>query len=155
VFIFQKVAYGFKELLYGSIALIPVLIFFKVQVSIRVIEVIPLLLLATTIITGIGVILAIGYVFFADIEYLYYVFMSLMIFISGVFIPIDHLPDILQKIMGYNPIFLTIYIFRNALVYNLPSHWSAWVKLLIWAIGLIIVSHSIYEAQRDKCVNKL
>lgn len=155
VFIFQKVLYAFKEFLYGCIALVPVLIFFKVRVTIRAIELVPLLMITTVIVTGIGVILAVAYVFFADIEYLYYVFMSLMIFISGVFIPLEHLPEGLQRIMEYNPIFLSIYIFRNALVYNLPSHWTAWAKLAIWAIGILIISYNLYEAQRDKCINML
>lgn len=155
VFVVQKVVYGFKELLYGSVALIPVLIYFKIPIRLRAIELFPLMIISTCIIVSVGIILAVAYVFFADIEYLYQVFITLMTFISGVFIPIDHLPDFLEYLMGYNPIFLTIYIFRNALVYNLPSHWTAWLKLLIWAIVLLIIAIVVYRKQRDKCINMI
>ena len=155
VFICQKIFYGFIEFLYGAIALIPVLIFFHVQITPRIIELIPLLLVATSIIISIGVILAIAFVNFSDIEYLYYVFMSLMIFISGVFIPLNHLPEKLQFVMRYNPIFLTIYIFRNALIYDLPSHWTAWIKLLLWALLFGVIAYRIYDKNIDSCVNRL
>lgn len=155
VFILQKVFYGFIEFLYGSIALIPVLIFFHVHITFRLLEVIPLLLITSVVISCIGVILAIGYVNFSDIEYLYYVFMSLMVFISGVFIPLDHLPERLQFVMEYNPIFLTIYIFRNALIYDLPSHWTSWAKLVLWAIGSGVIAYRVYDKNIDSCVNRL
>lgn len=155
VFILQKIFYGFKEFLFGTIALIPVLIFFHVQITPRIVEIIPVLLITTVIITSIGVILAIEFVNFSDIEYLYTVFMSLMIFISGVFIPLNHLPERLQFIMRYNPIFLTIYIFRNALIYDLPSHWTAWIKLILWAIFFGVLAYRIYDKNIDSCVNRL
>ncbi len=155
VFIMQKVFAAFRDMLYGSVALIPIMIFFKVVPSIRIFEVIPVMVLSTIIIFSIGELLAILYVFFADVEYLYGILLSLLIFTSGVFIPIDHLPPALQNIMEYSPIFLSIYISRNAIIYNLPSHWTAWTKLLVWAIILLGVSYKVYEDNRDKCVNKL
>lgn len=155
VFIIQKVVVAFRDMLYGSIALLPIMFFFKVPLRPRVFVVLPVLVLVTIIVYSLGKILAIMCVYFGDIEYLYQIFLTILIFTSGVFIPLDHLPDKLQRIMEYNPIFLSVYISRNAIIYDLPSHWTAWVKLLIWSVALILVSHKIYNDNIDNCVNKL
>ena len=155
VYLLQKVVSAFKEMMFSAVALIPIMLFFHIRVSWRVVQLVPILLLTIAAITGIGEILAIVYVYFADIDYLYSVFMTLMMFTSGVFIPIDHLPGRLQGILTYNPIFLSIYLSRNALLYNLPSHWTAWMKLIIWAVCLVVLGHIIFEKNKNKLIGKL
>ena len=155
VFILQKVLMGFREMLYSSIALIPIMMYFKIPVTVRAFQIIPVMIVTTAVITGMGCILAITYVFFADVDYLYSIFMTLMFFVSGVFMPTSRLPLQLQGIATYNPIFLSIYLVRNCLVYNLPSHWTAWVKLSIWALALLTISYFLAKKTRNSLIGKM
>ncbi|WP_458457878.1 ABC transporter permease [Pseudobutyrivibrio sp.] len=155
IYLLQKVFSAFKEMMFSAVALIPIMLFFHIRISWRMVQLIPILLLTIATIIGIGEILAITYVYFADIDYLYSVFMTMMVFTSGVFIPIDHLPESLQVILTYNPIFLSIYLVRNALFYNLPSHWTAWIKLIIWTVSLVVLGHIFFVKNKNKLVGKL
>lgn len=155
VYILQKVLYAFKEMMFSMVALVPILCFFHIRITWRAIQLLPILLLTTATIIGLGEVLAVVYVFFSDIDYLYSVFMTMMVFISGVFIPIDHLPKTMQGILSYNPIFLSIYIFRNALFYNLPSYWTAWVKMIFWATSQVIIGYIMLKRNKNRLMRKL
>ena len=155
VFVDVRVLIAVKELLYSCIALIPVIIFFKIKLSIRILELIPIFILTTLIIIGVGKILSIAYLYFGDIDHLYRLFMTMMFYVSGVFIPLEHLPERIRDVFAYNPIFLSIYMTRNCLMYNLPSHWTAWIKIIIWAIVLYGLGTLIFEKKRDACMNRL
>ena len=154
-FILQKVLMAFREMLFSCVALIPIMIYFRIHLSWRVVQLLPIMLLTIAVIIGMGTILAITYVFFADIDYLYSVFMTMMFFVSGVFMPTSKLPGRLQGLATYNPIFLSIYLSRNALVYNLPSHWTAWVKLSIWAVGLGFIAYLMAKKTRNSLIGRM
>ena len=155
IFIFQKVFEAFKEMCYSAIALIPIMMYFHIKITFRAVQLIPILLLTVIVVNGMGEILAIAYVYFADISYLYSVFMTMMFFVSGTFIPIDHMPAKLHTILTYNPIFLSIYLVRNSLIYNLPSHWTAWVKLTVWAVLLFILGRFLMIKNKNGIVGKM
>lgn len=155
LFIYQRVYLAFKDFIYTSIALIMVMVFFRIEPSWRVLLMGPILLLTTILIIGIGKILAVIYIFFADVEYLYSVFMTLMYCVSGVFLTTDHLPINIQIILSYNPIFLAIYLTRNCLMYNLPSYWSAWVKLTLWSLGSAVIGNYLFKKYNNQIVNKM
>ena len=155
IFIFQKVFEAFKEMCYSAIALIPIMMYFHIKITFRAVQLIPILLLTVIVVNGMGEILAIAYVYFADISYLYSVFMTMMFFVSGTFIPIDHMPAKLHTVLTYNPIFLSIYLVRNSLIYNLPSHWTAWVKLTVWAVLLFILGRFLMIKNKNGIVGKM
>ena len=155
IFIFQKVFEAFKEMCYSAIALIPIMMYFHIKITFRAVQLIPILLLTVIVVNGLGEILAIAYVDFADISYLYSVFMTMMFFVSGAFIPIDHLPERLHSVLTYNPIFQSIYLVRNSLIYNLPSHWTAWGKLTVWAVLLFGLGRFLMIKNKNGIVGKM
>ena len=67
---------------------------------------------------GIGSILSILYVFFADVRHLYGVFLTLLMYLSAIFYPVSRLPGWMQMVLGYNPVYLFIYILRTAIMEN-------------------------------------
>lgn len=155
VFVDAKVLIAFKEFLYSTVALIPIIIFFKVPITLKVLQVIPILVLTSFIIVGIGKILAVVYLFFGDIDHLYRLLMTMLFYISGVFIPLENMPKQFQVIFSYNPIFLSIYLVRNCVMYNLSSHWTAWLKLIIWALISYGFGSYIFEKSRNTCISRL
>ncbi|QFJ53762.1 ABC transporter permease [Pseudobutyrivibrio xylanivorans] len=155
IFICEKIFSAWKEVLYSFIAYIPIIIYFHVKLSWRVVILIPIFLLMIMTICGMGKILAVAYVFFADVDYLYSIFIMLLFYVSGVFLPLDHMPIQFQQVLSYNPIFLSIYLTRDALLYSQASHWTAWLKLLIWAFGLMLFGSWLFEKNRNRIIGKL
>ncbi len=155
VFVYEKILTSLKELGFSLIALIPIIYYFDLEINYRYLLLVPILMLSTLLITGLSKILAILYVFFADVDYLYTVFMTLLMFLSSVFVPLDHLPENLQNILYINPIYISISLARDALMYNKSSSTKMWLILFCWTIGFLVIGNVFFDKNRDKCINRL
>lgn len=67
---------------------------------------------------GIGMILSALYVFFRDIQYLYDIFMRLLMYMSAIFYTIDRYDHNTQMLFFLNPIYLFIRYFRKIIIEN-------------------------------------
>ncbi len=65
---------------------------------------------------GMAYILCTCYVFFADINHLYSVVLTLWMYMSAIFYPIDSVPVSMQLIIGYNPMFSYINFARDCVL---------------------------------------
>ncbi len=79
-------------------------------------------------VTGVGYILSILYVFFADIKYLYSVFLRILLYLTAIFYPVTSLPEKLQTLIGYNPVYMSILyckrvygIWKSTLLYSMDK----------------------------------
>ena len=113
------------------------------------------LLLLLLFAMGIGFVLSILYVFFADIKYLYSVLLTLWMYLSAIFYPVDRLPEYMTKVLEYNPIYLSIYIARDCMVYGNIPDLIAWVKLAAWAIGSLAVGIHVFKKYENNVMQKI
>jgi ABC-type polysaccharide/polyol phosphate export permease len=111
--------------------------------------------LAVIFAMGVGYLLAVLYVFFDDIKYLYSVFLTMLIYLSAIFYPVSSLPPILQNIIGFNPVYLSIYIAREAVVYGRVPHYLAWVKLILAAFLSFTIGLLIFKKKENDIMCKL
>ena len=99
---------------------------------------------------GIGYILATLYVFFADIKYLYSVALTLWMYMSALFYPASRLPEVMQTVIGYNPIYMSVYIARECVVYGNVPHFSAWIKLLLSATMSFGLGYYVFKKKENE-----
>lgn len=86
---------------------------------------------------GVGLILSALYVFFRDVEYLWSVFMQLLMYISAIFYSIDTYPPMIRNLFLVNPVYLFIRYFRKIVIEaTIPS---VWFHLLMLADVIIVV----------------
>lgn len=86
---------------------------------------------------GVGLILSALYVFFRDIEYLWSVFLQLLMYMSAIFYSIDTYPQLVRNLFLLNPIYLFIRYFRKIVIEaTIPT---VWFHLLMLADVLIVV----------------
>lgn len=142
-FVLSRVYTSFVNFGYTCIAYLFMLLVFRIRPSWTMLLFIPDVILALLFATGIGYLLSILYVFFADIKYLYNIALTLLMYISAIFYPVSSLPPVVKNVIGFNPIYLMIYIAREAVVYNHVPHYTAWLKLLVAAaismgLGLLV-----------------
>lgn len=71
---------------------------------------------------GVGFVLSALFVFFKDIQYLWTVFMRLLMYMSAIFYTIDKYPIATQRAFLANPLYLFISYFRQIVIYGqIPS----------------------------------
>ena len=86
---------------------------------------------------GVGMILSALYVFFRDIQYLWSVFTTLLMYMSAIFYTIDRYNPAVQNVFLLNPVYLFIRYFRKIVIeMTIPS---VWFHLLMLADTLIAV----------------
>lgn len=104
---------------------------------------------------GIGYMLATAYVFFADIKYLYSVFLTLWMYLSALFYPVSQLSETMQTVIGYNPAYIMIAIARECVMYGqVPENWM-WIRLGVWSIGIFAVGLFVYKGNENQVMQKI
>lgn len=80
---------------------------------------------------GIGLILSAWFVFFRDIQYLWSVFMQLLMYMSAIFYTIDNYSYQVQCLFLLNPVYLFIRYFRKIVIEaTIPTVWFHLLMLL-------------------------
>ncbi|WP_195282617.1 ABC transporter permease [Harryflintia acetispora] len=89
---------------------------------------------------GVGMVLSALFVFFRDIEYLYGVFLQLLMYLSAIFYNIEVYPIKIQYLFYTNPVFVYIRYFRKIVIEaTIPTIWfhllCAFYALVMLGIG--------------------
>lgn len=99
---------------------------------------------------GVGLILSALYVFFRDIEYLWSVFLQLLMYMSAVFYSIDSFSQKVQYLYLLNPIYLFIRYFRKIVIEaTVPSLWFH-LLMLADALLVVVIGCVIYKKNNTK-----
>lgn len=154
-FIISRVYTAFVNFSYTFIAYVCILAFYRVRPSLTMLFFVIDLFLAILFSLGISYILSILYVFFADIKHLYGILLTIWMYLSAIFYPVESLPHFMQTIINFNPIYLFIYITRQCVIYNSIPAFDAWIKLFIYSITVYTIGAKIFDSLCDKVVAKL
>lgn len=154
-FILSRIYTAFVNFLYTLIPYVSILIFFRIKVSFKALLFIPDIFLLTLFATGIGYILATIYVFFADIKHLYGIFMTILMYMSAIFYPAERLPDFMQQILSFNPVYLAIDIARYSVVYDLFPYYTEWIKLSIYAVVAFVLGILVYKKNENQMMMEI
>ena len=99
---------------------------------------------------GVGLILSALYVFFRDMQYLWSVFIQLLMYLSAIFYTVDSFPALGQKLFLLNPIYVYIKYFRIIVIDNaIPSF-----QYHLLALGYALVAFGIGALIYKKCNHK-
>ncbi len=112
---------------------------------------IPVILLVMLTI-GAGLLLATLNVFFRDIEHLYSVFTTMLMYGSAIFYPLSIVPEQYQIFFVYNPLFGIITLFRDSFYSGTPYEVFYLVYTFIFSIGLLIVGMYMFYKYQDKFI---
>ncbi len=112
---------------------------------------IPLILLLV-LTYGIGMILATVGVFFRDLEYMWSVFLMLIMYTCAIF----YYPDNLLSgdtawLLRFNPLFCLIDCFRSA-VYSTPMHINRLIYAAVFAFGSLAAGLYLFKKNQDKFI---
>ena len=155
VFMLSRIYTALVNFAYTCIAYVLMLLVFQVPLN----PVMPLFFVAVILMVlfsmGIGYALATAYVFFADIRYLYGVFLTFLMYLSAIFYPVDALPEAMQRVIGVNPVYVMIAFARQSILEGTVPEPIEWVKALAWSIGSLVVGLLIFKTNENKVMQKL
>lgn len=88
---------------------------------------------------GLGLVLSALFVFFRDIQYLWSVFTTLLMYMSAIFYTVDSFDPIVQNVFMVNPVYVFIRYFRRIVIEGvIPDIWHHLIMLfdILLMIGL-------------------
>lgn len=154
-FILSRVYTSLVNFGYTLIAYIVMLFVFRVKLSLSMLLFPVCIVYALAISVGIGYLLATEYVFFADIKYLYGIFLRILLYMSAIFYPVDNLPDVMKSVVNMNPVYLLILFARECVMYGrVPEKW-VWIRLSVWSPVCIVVGMIIFKIQENKIMQTI
>ena len=104
---------------------------------------------------GISYILATAYVFFGDIKHLYTVSLTIWMYCSAIFYPVEQLQGMIRVIIWNNPIYTYIHCMRKAvMVGELPTR-IEWIQILFWSVGIYLIGYLIFKKSRNRIMQKI
>ena len=119
IFPLEKVVFELVNLGLALVAALAVMLFFRVMPSIHALWGLPLLIVMLTVFcTGLSLLIAALSVFFRDVMHLWGVLITAWTYATPLFYPYEMLPDWMQAIMQFNPMYHFITFFRDIMMWN-------------------------------------
>jgi homopolymeric O-antigen transport system permease protein len=109
-------------------------------------------ILIILITTGAGLLLATLNVFFKDIQYLYKIFTTLLMYASAIFYPVSIVPEQFQIFFTLNPIFAIISLFRDSFYSGTPYDMFNIVYATLFSTILLIIGVAIFYKYQDQFI---
>ncbi len=104
---------------------------------------------------GIGFMLSIFYVFFADVQHLYSVLLTLWMYMSAIFYPIDRMSDMMQWVIRKNPIYNYIEFARDIMLYGIMPEPVLWLKIIGWGSLSFMAGYLLFKKKENLVMQKL
>lgn len=140
---------------YTCVAYVLMLIVFQVKPT-RYMLLFPVVVIFNMLFSaGIGFILSVLYVFFADIKYLYSVLLTLWMYMSAIFYPVDRLSNAMQWIIRKNPVYNYIEFARDIVLYGIMPEPVLWLKIIGWGSISFAAGYWIFQKKENLVMQKL
>lgn len=155
VFVLSRVFTALANFLYSLVAYVLMCLIFRVEISITMIVFPIVILLELLFVIGFTYILSILYVFFGDVKHLYSVLLTLWMYISALFYPVDGLSEGIKKIILANPIYGFVSSARACVMYGEWPSAFQWIQMLIWSFGMFGIGWLVFKKNQNKIMQKL
>lgn len=155
VFPISRVTAALVNLMYSLVAYALILLIFGIRPGITMM-VFPLIVFLTALAAmGVGYLLSVLYVSFGDIRHLYSVVLTLWMYLSALFYPLDLLPEGVQKLIQVNPIFCYITAARDCMMYGRFPSVNLWLRMIFWSLDLYLIGWIVFRKKERYVIQSL
>lgn len=154
VFVLSRDYTALVNLGFSLIALVAVLVIFRVKPNLMMVLLFVDMLCEMLFTIGVSFILATVFVFYKDIKFLWNNFITLLVHIVAIFVPIERYPDYLKRITEINPLYFYPNIARRCVLegtYNIAEL----QRMVIWAVLMFLTGLIFFKINENKIVKKL
>lgn len=155
IFLLSRVYTSFINLGYSFLAYLIMLFVFRLRLSWTMLLT-PLILGGLFLFSlGMAQILAVAYVFFGDMKHLYSVMLTLWMYCSAIFYPVEQLEGVIRIVVLNNPLFAMIDGARKVMMYGTFPSLLQWAQILIWSAGLYFAGVFVFRKNRNLLMQKI
>ena len=104
---------------------------------------------------GISYLLAAAYVFFGDIRHLYSVALTLWMYCSAIFYPVEQLQGPIRLVILNNPIYVYIHCMRKAVMEGRLPTPAEWMQMILWGVGMLLLGALLFRKLRNSIMQKI
>jgi ABC-2 type transport system permease protein len=99
---------------------------------------------------GVGMVLSALFIFFRDIDYLWRVFVQLLMYGSAIFYMVDSFPPKVQFVFAMNPVYRHIAYFREVVLWGTVPSLETHLTLLGFAVAAFLAGAYMYKHYNTK-----
>lgn len=146
----SKILSSFVNLMYSLIAVVIILIFFKIQIHWTIL-LFPIPLIYVFLMSvGIGLMLSVAATYFRDVIYLYGILIQAWTYLTPLFYPIDAVAKSIQVIIRLNPMYLIITYFRDVVMYgNIPTFQTN-LACIVYSVSFLLAGIYVFNKHQNK-----
>lgn len=152
LFPIEKVTFALVNFMVSLIAVVAVMLFFKIAPTANLL-LLPFLLLTIFMFSlGIGLMLAALSVFFRDVMHLWSVLLTAWTYATPLFYPVEILPEWAVPIMNANPMYYYVSFFREIALYGNTPTVEQFVICLGCGVVALLVGLAVFKKQEKKFI---
>lgn len=153
IYVVSAIISNFITFLISLIVLVGVGAVLKVKPTIYLLQAVVPIIVLLVMSVGIGLLLATLDVFFRDIEYIWSVATTLIMYASAIFYSIDRVASTGNEwIFEINPVYMCIANFRNAVLYGQPMNMVYFARSSVIAVVLLVAGIVMFYKNQDKFI---
>ena len=152
LFPIEKVTFALVNFMVSLIAVVAVMLFFKIAPTANLL-LLPFLLLTIFMFSlGIGLMLAALSVFFRDVMHLWSVLLTAWTYATPLFYPVEILPEWAVPIMNANPMYYYVSFFREIALYGNTPTVEQFVICLGCGVVALLAGLAVFKKQEKKFI---
>lgn len=152
LFPLEKVSFNLLNFVISLIAVVAVMVFFRIAPTVNVLLLPVLLLFVFMFSLGLGLLLAALSVFFRDVMHLWSVLLTAWTYATPLFYPIDILPEWMLPIMQFNPMYHYVTYFREIMLWGTTPGLAENLICFGFAVAALVVGLLVFRKQQKKFI---
>lgn len=155
IFVLARVYTALVNLGYSLVAYLVMLVIFGVRPNWSMLFSPFIILFLLVFSLGISFVLATAYVFFGDVKHLYSVLLTLWMYCSAIFYPVDSMKGIIRAVIEINPIYNYIDALRSVVMQGVMPPLAEILRMIIWALVVYGIGYYIFRKNKNKVMQKI
>lgn len=152
IFPIEKCLSAFVNMLFSLIAVFLMFVILRFQPSWTMVLIFIPMIYVMLFSIGLGMILASMNVFFRDVAHLYSVWLTAWMYLTPIIYPINILPDIVQSVIKFNPLYYYVTYFRDLTMYNTIPGLELNMICLFFSCGFLLAGLIMFKSNQDKFI---
>lgn len=104
---------------------------------------------------GIGYFLSVLFVLFGDIKHLYSIVLTLWMYASAIFYPVESTSGMMQKIIISNPVYNYIACARQCVLQGTLPNVNQWIRMFVWSFGSYFAGKLYFQFLKSRVLQKI
>lgn len=146
----SKIISSFVNLMYSLIAVVIMLIFYKIQIHWTIL-LFPIPLIYVFMMSlGMGLMLSVAATYFRDVIYLYGILIQAWTYFTPLFYPIDAVSESIQFFIRLNPMYHVVTYFRDIVMYGKLPTMQTNLICLAYSIAFLLIGVLVFRKHQKK-----